>query len=189
MPESPIRDLETVALRLEPLRAEHARHLFAELRDPRLYAFIPHEPPESLERLEERFRMLERRNSPDGTELWLNWAVRRKSDGAYVGLMEATVTAEKEASIAYFVFISHQQQGYAREFCECAVQALFDEYGVSTVSATIDTRNTPSLALVESLGFRQTAFQRAADAFKGIIGDEFRCERTAKMLPPRRNPL
>lgn len=178
MPEPLIRDLETTSLRLEPLRAEHAGRLFAELRDPRLYAFIPQEPPASVDRLEERYRALERRRSPDETELWLNWAARRRSDGAYVGLMEATVTAEGEASLAYFVFATHQRRGYAREFCGRAVRALFEEYGVGAVSATIDSRNSASIALVESLGFRRAAFQKAADTFKGSVSDEYRYERS-----------
>lgn len=179
MAAPPIRDLATESLRLEPLLADHAERLFPEVRDPRLYPYIPQDPPASVERLADRFRRLEPRRSPDGGELWLNWAVRRRSDGAYVGMMEATVTEDRTAEIAYFVFTPYQRRGYARESCERVVRTLFEDYEASKVVATMDTRNAASVALVESLGFRRGSTVRAADSFKGSVSDEVRYERIA----------
>src|SRR5882672_11356745 len=84
------RHLATSRLLLEPLTAGHAEALFALLSDAALYTYLPGEPPVSVEALRERYRRLEARRSPDGSELWLNW-VGRQHNGAYVGLVEATV--------------------------------------------------------------------------------------------------
>ena len=56
--------IETVNLRLEPLRKEHAVLLFALLSDAQLYALMPEQQPRSLHVLEKRYTMLETRKSP-----------------------------------------------------------------------------------------------------------------------------
>ena len=40
--------IETERLRLDPLRAEHARLVFESLQEERLYEFIPEDPPATL---------------------------------------------------------------------------------------------------------------------------------------------
>ena len=59
---------ETERLRLEPLRESHAAELFEIFSDPAMYRFVPQDPPESLVKLEARYRFLESRRSPDGEE-------------------------------------------------------------------------------------------------------------------------
>lgn len=169
--------LETSRLRLEPLQADHARILFADLQDSRLYRYFPQDPPSSVDSLAERYEKLQSRTSPDGKELWLNWVIRRKEDGAHVGTVEATVKDNGTADLAYFVFSEYQRRGVAREACERVIAWLSAELGVRTVAATIDTRNAASIALVESMGFRRTGFAEAADVFKGSPSDEFRYAR------------
>src|SRR4030095_6988890 len=83
--------LQTERLRLEPLRAVHARELFPLYQDARIYRFIPQDPTVSLEVLEARCRLLERRASSDGREVWLNWAVRLKETMRLAGRLEGPV--------------------------------------------------------------------------------------------------
>ena len=73
--------LETERLLLEPLMPEHAALLFEDLADERLYRFIPTDTPESAEALERRYRKLSSRRSPDGSEVWLNFAMRLREEG------------------------------------------------------------------------------------------------------------
>jgi [ribosomal protein S5]-alanine N-acetyltransferase len=70
------KTLETERLLLEPLLPQHATLLFEGLADARLYRFIPRNPPESVEALETRYRKLSSRRSADGSEAWLNFAMR-----------------------------------------------------------------------------------------------------------------
>lgn len=172
--------LEARRVLLEPIHASHAASVYERLLDERLYRFIPQEPPESLKTLEDRYEFLSSRASPDGREVWLNWAMRlRGSDGAYVGLMEATVCEEHAATVAYIaytVFVHFQKQGFAAEGCGRVVRHLFEDYEASVVAAEIDTRNAASIALVESLGFERVATVKDADFFKGSSSDEHRYE-------------
>jgi RimJ/RimL family protein N-acetyltransferase len=114
--------LETERLLLEPLMPEHAPLLVKDLADERLYRFIPTDAPESAEALETRYRKLSSRRSPDGAEVWLNFAMRLREEGtlpkaSYVGMLEATVFPDRSAYIAYTVFVPFWRQGYAREGC------------------------------------------------------------------------
>jgi len=102
--------LEAGRLSLEPLLPEHARLLYQDLTDGRLYRFIPTNAPEPVEALENRYRKLSSRISPDGSETWLNFVMRLRQDGAraqaiYVGTLEATVYPDRSAYIAYTVFV------------------------------------------------------------------------------------
>lgn len=175
--------LETRRAVLEPIHIRHAASVYEFLLDERLYRFIPQRPPESLKTLEERYRILSARVSPDGREAWLNWAMKlRGSDGGsggYVGLMEATVCEERSATVAYMaytVFVPFQKKGFASEGCGRIVRHLFEDYRVEVVAAEIDTRNEASISLVETLGFERVATTKNADFFKGTSSDEYRYE-------------
>jgi [ribosomal protein S5]-alanine N-acetyltransferase len=173
---APEARLETPRLLLEPIVPAHAPMLNESLQDEELYRFIPQDPPPSLEALTDRYDFLSARRSPDGREAWLNWAVREKRSGDYVGTLEATVEEDPLAFIAYMVFVSYQRRGFAAEACRRLVEHLVDDYRVGVVAAEIDTRNTASIALVETLGFERVGFQKDADHFKGSTSDEYRYE-------------
>jgi [ribosomal protein S5]-alanine N-acetyltransferase len=168
--------LLTARLLLEPVRSEHAALLFAPLQDLRLYSYIPDDPPTSLEALQDRYRRWERRTSPDGREMWLNWAARALASSEWVGTFQATITKDHQALLAYIIFPSSQRQGLAREGCLRVIEHLVERYGVEVVAAEIDTRNASSIALVKSLGFRLVATTYGADTFKGAVSDEYRFE-------------
>ncbi len=145
--------LQSGRLTLEPLTAWHGESLFPLLKEPLLYTYIARQPPVAAGEVMRRFERLESRRSPDESEMWLNWAVRL-SAGGYAGLVEATVGRNGEAAIAYWVFLPAQRQGIARE----AVTIMLDhlrQIGVAEAVAFIDTRNSPSIRLVEALGFQR----------------------------------
>ncbi len=165
--------LETQRLWLEPLRASHAPEMFEVLSDPRLYEFIPEEPPLALLSLAERYRRLETRASPRGDEAWLNWILRSKAEGRCLGFVQATVRRDGSAQLAYELGAAYWGRGYATEACRRAIQALFEGYPVTRVFAEVDTRNAASIRLLERLGFRREALRQNADFFKGAASDEF----------------
>jgi ribosomal-protein-alanine N-acetyltransferase len=183
---APEARLETPRLLLEPILPAHAPILNESLQDKELYRFIPQDPPPSLEALTDRYDFLSARRSPDGREAWLNWAVRDKRSGDYVGTLEATVEEDPLAFIAYMVFAPYQRRGFAAEACWRLLEHLVDDYRVGVVAAEIDTRNTASIALVESLGFERVGFQKDADQFKGSTSDEYRYEIKESVWAERR---
>ncbi|HEY7340626.1 MAG TPA: GNAT family protein [Ktedonobacterales bacterium] len=171
--------LETPRLLLEPLVVGHATLLFEALHSSDLYTYIPQDPPSSLEALKTRYAALSSRRSPDGQEVWLNWALRQRETGAYVGTVQATVRADHTALLAYMIFVPFWRQGYAREGCARVLAHLFEDYHVSRVAAEIDTRNIASIRLIEALGFTRVATTPRADFFKGAVSDEYRYELSA----------
>src|SRR4051812_48496517 len=94
-----MRPVAVPGLTLEPQFASHARAMFEVLSDEAIYLF-ENEPPASLAALSARFKRLESRRSPDGSQQWLNWVIRLHS-GDVAGYVQATVHADGRAALAY----------------------------------------------------------------------------------------
>jgi RimJ/RimL family protein N-acetyltransferase len=164
---------DTGRLRLEPLRMAHASEMFEFLSDPRLYRFIPRDPPPTLASLVERFQRLETRTSAAGDEIWLNWVVRSKTDESCLGRVEVTIRQDASAYLAYEIAVASWSQGFATEACRRIIDVLFEAHGVRRIVAEVDTRNAASIRLLERLGFKRGALLEHADFFKGAQSDEW----------------
>jgi RimJ/RimL family protein N-acetyltransferase len=147
------RSLETDRITLEPLTTAHAAELFPLLADPRVYRFIPDGPPISVSALAERYQRLECRRSPDGSEQWLNWAIRHRSDRQCIGYLQATIYGGGAADVAFVLGSAFWGLGLAQEASVPVLRALFSEFGVTFVFATADRRNLRSARLLGRLGF------------------------------------
>ena len=167
--------LKTDRLHLEPLLPYHASVLFSVLAEPQIYTYIPEEPPTDQEQLWQRYQRLATRRSPEGDELWLNWALQRKQEQDYIGVLQATVYID-HATIAYLLHPACWGYGYALEACRRLLTRLVETYNVERVQAEVDTRNHASWTLLERLGFRRIALRQAADHFKGESSDEYTYE-------------
>lgn len=168
--------LETPRLVLEPLTLDHAISLLIGLQHCNLYRFIPQDPPHSLEELAERFRRLAARRSPDGSEGWLNWALRLAGTSTFVGTAQATVQLDKSAFIAYMIFAPFQRMGYGKEALGRVLQHLQKDYSIDRIIAEIDARNLASQSLARSLGLELIEIRRDVDFFKGNSSDEHHYE-------------
>jgi RimJ/RimL family protein N-acetyltransferase len=163
-----MRVLEGGVVRLEPQLEAHADALFELLLDPALYAH-ENEPPASLQWLRERFRRLESRESADGAEQWLNWAVFALP-ATPVGYVQATVYPTGRADIAYVFGSRFWGRGLATAAVELMVAELQARYGVKTLTAALKRTNAPSLRLLERLGFEHAP--EAQRAGIGVAPDE-----------------
>ena len=173
---------------LEPLVPAHAEALFAGFADPRLHAYIPTDPPASLDALRDRCRRLATRPSPDGRERWLNRAARLAAAPIHVGLFEATVRPDATASLAYFVFGDHARRGYGVEGAGLVVDHLIESLRVPAVRTNIDTRNLASIRLVQRLESVQKSLVLQADCFKGAASDELVFLRLEETIDPSSLP-
>lgn len=144
--------LTTGRLVLEPLVAGHAEALFVVLSEPELYAHLDHGPPPSLEHLRGVYEQLEARVSPDGTQLWLNWAIRPRG-GAPIGFVQATVSGA-DAWVAYVLARERWGRGFASEAVGAMIDHLRSACGVRRFLATTERRNDRSVRLLRRLGFR-----------------------------------
>lgn len=165
--------LSSRRLILQPILPLHALALFADIQAPELYRFIPDNPPETKEVLEDKYTRWVRRRSVDGTEIWLNYAVYCPRYSNYIGTVQATLHDFGKTYIAYEVFPRYWRQGFAQEACMALITHLFTGYKVSTVSALVDTRNKPSWKLLESLNFQRIGIIENADEFKGAVSNEY----------------
>jgi [ribosomal protein S5]-alanine N-acetyltransferase len=145
---------------LEPLCAAHAAEMYPILGEPAVYEFLIDKPPASLEELTERYRRLEARCSPDGSQQWLNWIIRLLNGGACAGFVQATLFTPRTGDFAFVLGPAYWGRGLAYDACIAALQILFRNYGVTSLFATVDRRNARSLSLLGRLGFRQV--ERAA---------------------------
>lgn len=156
-----MRALAADGLTLEPQVAAHAAELFPVLRDPSLYVFTDDKEPMSEDWLRERFARLESRQSPDGSQRWLNWLVRNADEEA-VGYVQATVIGPS-AEIAYVLGLKYWRRGYGFAACQAVIAELSEAYAVTRITATLDPENLASLALLRKLGLGLVAEDAAAN--------------------------
>ncbi len=171
--------LETPRLLLEPVNAWHGEPMFAGLKDPLLYTYTSDEPPLSVSALSKRYEKLETRRSGDGQELWLNWAVLERV-GGYAGHMQATVSRDTTATVAWRIFAAAQRKGIAAEAATVMLEHLAAT-GVRLAIAFIDTRNTASIRLAERLGFELIATHEKREKLRGRWVDDFEYRKTLSL--------
>jgi [ribosomal protein S5]-alanine N-acetyltransferase len=136
---------------LEPLVAAHAPAMFDVLGDPAIYEF-ENEPPQSVEWLARRYRYLEMRGPPDGSQKWLNWVVRLRG-GALAGYVQATVVPTGVAYVAYELNSRHWRKGIGSEAVRAMLEELHAAHGVHTFIAVFKAANFRSRGLLRHLGF------------------------------------
>jgi RimJ/RimL family protein N-acetyltransferase len=171
--------LSSERLVYEPLTGAHAEELFAPLQHEAIYTWISASPPPSVETLRERWTMLERRLSPDGTEAWLNWVARRVSDGVCVGRLDVTVDAHDVATnVGYILLPAHWGMGYASEAVR-AVAGHLEARGVRRLWATVTRGNDASARVLEKAGFVRTRVIPENDTIRGVKHDDIEYVRGA----------
>lgn len=146
---------------LEPLVAAHAREMFTVLSDPAIYEF-ENEPPTSEDALFRRYRKLERRQSSDGEQVWLNWVIRLPS-GILAGYVQATVLRSGTAYVAYELASCHWRQGIGSAAVAAVLTELRLNYRVTLYVAVLKERNYRSLALLRKLRFQPATAEQLTE--------------------------
>lgn len=119
-----------------PLAVADATEMVDVLADPDLYRFTGGTPP-TLADLERRYRAQVTGRSPDGTETWRNWIVRRIDGDVAIGFVQATLTdAGRTADVAWTIGGPWQRQGYATEAARALVARLVAD-GTETITAHV----------------------------------------------------
>lgn len=151
MPDE-MRAIVTPALTLEPQLAAHAQEMFTVLCDPAIYEY-ENAPPASVDWLRARFGRLEARQSPDGSEQWLNWVIRLPASDL-AGFVQATIRANGSAAIAYVLASRYWGQGLASRAAQAMLGELQEQYRVNWFTAVFKRENLRSRRLLERLGFQ-----------------------------------
>lgn len=164
--------IQTERLSLVPVESFHARNLWKIYNDEALHTYVPFEAT-AFEDHADRFARWATRISPSGDEIWLNWLVKGKESGIFVGHIQAGVKEDETAYIGYVISKSQQRQGFATEALRAAIEFMKSRLNVREIKAFVDTRNQASIRLVANLGMKKIALMKNADFFKGSASDEF----------------
>lgn len=154
-PDAPV--LRGARIELEPLRVDHAHEMAPLLDDARLHAFIGGGPATATE-LEERYRRQVAGYSPDGTQRWLNWIIRRSDDHAALGTVQATTTEQADGvtvEVAWVVATAFQGAGFATESASVMATWL-RQCGAVALIAHVHPGHAASVAIARSIGLAPT---------------------------------
>ena len=146
----------TSRLRLSPLQVEDADELAGVLADERLHEFIGGRPATLPELREHYTRLVE--GSPDPSEMWRNWIVRRRADSQALGTVQATLTVRDgrhTAHVAWVIGVEWQNQGFASEAARALVDWLGHQ-GVDEIVAHVHPGHRASAAVAARAGLRPT---------------------------------
>ena len=147
-------------LELHPATVAHVADMFAVLSDPQIYRYLDDVPPPSVEHLHSVYQRRETRQSPDGSEQWLNWVVC-PGGSKPVGVVQATIINASTAWIAYVFGSKHWGKGYAHAATRAMIDHLRQGYGITVFMATVEMENARSIRLLERLSFRLATLQEA----------------------------
>jgi RimJ/RimL family protein N-acetyltransferase len=145
--------IETDRLTLVPLTVAHAEEMVAVLADPALHAFIGGSPS-TQEDLRARYERL-RAGSPDPAVSWLNWVISLRESSELTGTVQATVTGEQHAEIAWVVGTPWQGRGIATEAARALV-AWLEARGVGIVVAHVHPDHVASASVAAAAGLVRT---------------------------------
>lgn len=142
------------SLKIEPLKAAHADLLFDAYQDPRMYQYIPGQPPPSLDSLRKEYSEFEAGAPADSNEVWLNWVIKRRADQQLVGTLQATLEGDGKLWIGYVIASIYWGQGVARAALGLLLAELRERFPNREVLASVDIRNSASIKVLERNGFR-----------------------------------
>lgn len=123
------------------------------LSDPALHTFIGGSPldPAALRTRYERLVT----GSPDPTVSWCNWVLRLRKTAHLTGTVQATVTEDLTAEIAWVVGTPWQGHGLASE-AALGLVGWLRERGIRTVVAHIHPDHRASAAVATAAGLAPT---------------------------------
>jgi [ribosomal protein S5]-alanine N-acetyltransferase len=140
-------------LQYEVLDESHAVGLYPEFSEAESFRYTAGRAPASLQALRQEFAGFRKGPSPGSNETWMNWAIRETDNATLVGALQATIFNDEVLWIGYRIIRSASGRGVAT----VAVQWLLRELGArhpgKAAWAAVDTRNTPSLRVMEKCGF------------------------------------
>jgi RimJ/RimL family protein N-acetyltransferase len=151
----------TEHLLIESITAEHAAALYPVLDDDQIYRYVPTRRCESPEELAAQFAKWQAGPQNGESEVWLNWALRERSRGHFLGTLQATVLSDDSAWIGYLLGSRFWGLGYASEACRWLLCRLANDYGVKLARASVDSRNDRSIALLRRLDMLHASTETA----------------------------
>jgi RimJ/RimL family protein N-acetyltransferase len=179
----PFKALTTKRLVLRRFDAGDAEEFFAFRSDPAVSRYQSWKP-KSVDEMR-RFIAAQAEVAADTPDSWFQLAVCLKAGGALIGDcgLHFPRDESRQAEIGYTIAPPYQRRGYALEAAEALLIYLFANLGKHRVFASVDPRNTASIAVLDKLGMRREAYFVASvpdgegwadDAVYALLAEEWR---------------
>ncbi len=148
---------ESRRLRLIAWQERHIAPFIAMNSDPEVMRYFPSLIDEAQSRASIEFWM--NQFSERG---WSNWAVELKDTGEFIGFVglwtpKLTMPFSPCVEIGWRLARRFWRQGYATEGAKASLKVGFEQLGLSEVVSYTALSNTPSRAVMERIGMRNTA--------------------------------
>lgn len=162
----------TQRLQLDALTPDDAVDLFAYRSDARVARYQGWVPA-NVE--EARAFIAAQRSAPlREPGAWKQLAIRTLHEGRLVGDIGLHFPEDDHGSFEFGVSLrpGAQGQGFAHEAVVHVLAWVFGPWGIRRTVASVDPRNTASMALLQRLGFRQEAHHRESYLLRGEWVDD-----------------
>ena len=148
-------EIVTKRLRLDALRTEDARALFAYRSDPAVSRWQGWKPASEADAA--RFIAGQEGVAPDTPGAWWQRAIRLRASGELVGDLGLHFLADATVELGITLAPARQRQGYAREALEVMLDFVFGGLRKQHVVARVMPRNFMCMRLLEGLGLKRCA--------------------------------
>jgi len=162
--------LETPRLRLRQIQIADIADLFAIFSDPQTMRYWSHAPFVDMAEAEAYLRNIDA-GRINGTHL--QWGIALREDDRVIGTttLFSLNPRHHRAEIGYALASAHWRRGIGREALTTVLRHAFDALDYLRIEADVDSRNTASCRLLETLGFRQEGLMRERWHVQGEIQD------------------
>jgi len=166
--------LQGPRVRLRALAPADVPALFAVYSDPGVMRYWSNAPYTNIEQAQAKFAELDRGNRAGE---FFAWAIAHNRDDAMLGTCSLFEISQphRRASLGYALGSAHWGNGYALEAARLAIAHAFVTMALHRLEADVDPRNTPSLRLLDRLGFMREGLLRERWYVAGETQDSLLC--------------
>lgn len=159
--------LDTLRLRLRPVRPSDAQAYLEMRRDPDVGRYLMRAPPESIADAEREISRILSQHTVFG------WALVRRDEDKLLGVigLPRFDRYQKSTSIAFELRRDEWGKGLMGEAANKVIAYAFDKLGVHRIQAEIDPKNSASIHLCETLGFVREGILRDSVYVNGAFAD------------------
>ncbi len=165
--------IETPRLRLRRMRADDIPAFLAYRNDPDVARYQSWSSTDEATSL--RFIAELETLEPGMRNEWFQFAIARREDDVLLGDCGLLTTPDSppQGMVGYTLAREHQRRGYATEAVTALLDYAFGPLALHRITATVDPRNGPSIALLERLGLRREGHFLCNAFIKGEWCDEY----------------
>jgi RimJ/RimL family protein N-acetyltransferase len=157
METMPSLRIETPRLLMKPLQLQDTQGMYAYRSDPGVTRYQSWQPVKEEE--VKAFILKYGNGSINVVDSWCQMGVYRKATQELIGDvgMHFLPPNAQQVELGFTISPRHQRQGYAAEAVDALLSYLFGSLNKHRIMASVDPRNTASIALLEKIGMRKNA--------------------------------